>query len=31
MKFVCYFVNIVDAKMQTGSGLTRYLNTYVPV
>lgn len=31
MKFVYYFVNIAEAKMQTGSGLTRYLSAYVPV
>lgn len=31
MKFVYYFVNIAGAKMQTGSGHTRYLSTYLPV
>lgn len=31
MKFVCYFVNIVDAKMQAGIGGTRYLSVYLPV
>ncbi len=31
MKFVCYFVLLADTKMQTGSGLNRYLSAYVLV
>jgi hypothetical protein len=31
MKFVYYFVNIAEAKMQTGSGLNRYLSAYLLV